>query len=592
MHRTNSMPRIAYVYLVLSLALGGWASPGRLPAQEPPPRAEAPPPPSMGETVVIPVGTIKGRQMKGKQRIENVILDDDTVVTYQRSEEDPTTIFLTGRQIGRTRLTLVAGGGRIREVYDIIVEFNIDLLYDSLRRVAPTATIQITPITTMGQTGTLASLIIGGTATHSEDINLILRVTRNMTGLPPDRIENRMQAVGVMQVQLDVTVARVNRSELRSMSFEFWDAGGHHMLATQTTGSVLTIPSEGIEGGLGGFTIRNTINNTGTGVFFTLSNDQQALFSFLQILRNESLGKLLTVPSVTTLSGKAANILDGGTVYLAATGGINATAPQAVDFGTQLSVLPIVLGNGKIYMEIEPNVSNISGFNATTGYPNFARQRVHATVEMEPGQTFVLGGLIQNTVTAEARKLPVLGDLPFIGAAFSAKSHREEETELIIMVTPRLVDPLACDQVPKVLPGQETRNPDDFELFLEGLLESPRGPRDICPNRRYVPAYKHSPSAAQYPCAGRASDCGLTPCGGHGCAGRGLAGAADIRYPNNSVPKTVVNHKPLAPEDPAPVSLLPPIDLNEAAEIAPDGVPAPVEKDAALPAIFGPNAQP
>jgi pilus assembly protein CpaC len=130
---------------------------------------------------------------------------------------------------------------------------------------------------------------------------------------------------------------------------------------------------------------------------------------------------------------------------------------------------------------------------------------------MEDGQTFVLGGLIQHTVDGQTRKLPVLGDIPFLGVFFSSKSYNESEDEVIVVVTPHLVDPMDCSQAPKLLPGQETRSPDDFELFLEGILEAPRGPREVCPNGHYVPAWKHSPTAGVYPCgnpAGGATDCG------------------------------------------------------------------------------------
>jgi pilus assembly protein CpaC len=131
-----------------------------------------------------------------------------------------------------------------------------------------------------------------------------------------------------------------------------------------------------------------------------------------------------------------------------------------------------------------------------------ATQRIHTTVELETGQTFVIGGLIQKVTTGNANKVPFLGQLPFIGAAFSTKTHTDDETELVVMVTPHLVDAQSADQVVKVLPGQESRSPDDFELFLEGILEAPRGPRAVFVNGRYVPAHRNGPTADLFPCAG------------------------------------------------------------------------------------------
>src|SRR5262249_54128448 len=131
--------------------------------------------------------------------------------------------------------------------------------------------------------------------------------------------------------------------------------------------------------------------------------------------------------------------------------------------------------------------------------PGRSLQTLRTTVELEPNQTLCLAGLIQNNVTGNTRKVPILGDLPFVGAAFSQKFYNEEEVELVILVTPRLVDALSCDQICK-LPGQEPRPPDDFELFLEGFLEAPRGPREISPNHRYRAVFPLTPTAGLFPC--------------------------------------------------------------------------------------------
>ena len=142
---------------------------------------------------------------------------------------------------------------------------------------------------------------------------------------------------------------------------------------------------------------------------------------------------------------------------------------------------------------------------------------------LESGQTFAIGGLIQNSVQASAQKVPVLGDLPFVGIGVQPDRARAGESELVILVTPRLVGPMDCDQVPKRLPGRETRNPDDYELFLEDILEAPRGQRKVWNGRCYNAAWKCDPTAAIFPCVGnvctgaqRRRGCG--PAGG--CAPR------------------------------------------------------------------------
>src|SRR5262249_52165791 len=146
----------------------------------------------------------------------------------------------------------------------------------------------------------------------------------------------------------------------------------------------------------------------------------------------------------------------------------------------------------------QANGTSIQG----TIVPGRTTQRVHTTVDIEPGQTLVIGGLIQHTVNGNTQKVPVLGDLPYVGAAFRTVSYTEVEAELLVVVAPLRVDPVSGARPPKLLPGRETRSPGDCGLSLEGILETPRGPRGPWQDARYQAPYKTGPAAAQYPCAG------------------------------------------------------------------------------------------
>jgi pilus assembly protein CpaC len=223
--------------------------------------------------------------------------------------------------------------------------------------------------------------------------------------------------------------------------------------------------------------------------------------------------------------------------------------------------LPSTIGNGKIHLEVEPEISNLNAANGVsiqgTVVPGRDTQRVNTTVELETGQTFVIGGLIQHTVATNDRKTPVLGDLPFVGVFFSNKQDSQVEQEVVILVTPYLVDPQSCDQTPKVLPGQETRTADDFELFLEGILEAPRGPRQVCEDGRYVPAFKHSQTIDLFPCAGKGT-CGAGCANGAGAYGGGVTAAPNhpsalaTVAPPAVAPSAAPQAMPVAATEPAP----------------------------------------
>jgi pilus assembly protein CpaC len=211
--------------------------------------------------------------------------------------------------------------------------------------------------------------------------------------------------------------------------------------------------------------------------------------------------------------------------------------------GTELEVLPIVRGDGKIYLEVNPRITTVNaGRGITTGFgfsTGFNEQQTRTSVTLEPGQTFAIAGLLETAVNASAEKVPYLGDLPLLGAAFSSMRHEERETELLILVTPRLQEAMNCDQVGRRVPGKETRTPDDYELFLESLIEAPRGQRKPWGGRGigYHAAWKCNP--AGFPCQNNI--CGPTGGCAPGTAG-GCAPATPIAQP-----VAVPHPQPVAP---------------------------------------------
>jgi pilus assembly protein CpaC len=467
---------------------------------------------------VVPVGTTKQFRMRGDKEIRSAVNPKENVLIVTPVEGDLKAVNLTGREPGTTTLTMTARDGTV-EVYDVLVQFDVDYLRLLLQQAVPTASLQLIPAG--GNT-----LILSGTVAHAEDVDTIMRTAQSVLGAG-ERAVNAMRVGGVQQVELDVVVAFVSRSELRRMSFDFLDAGLHHNLSS-TVGNALQNPTQGATlSSIPGIAIpvSNTVgapNGAPANFFLGLFNNKQVFYGLLQALRNENLAKILAEPKLVTMSGRSARLLSGGQQAIPETAGLGSVSVRFEPFGTQLSFLPIVLGSGKIQLEIEPEVSNIDPTVGTsiagTVVPGRNTQAVHTTVVIEDGQSLAIGGLIQNTVTGVTQKVPVLGDLPWLGTAFRSLSYNEIETELVVLVTPHLVDPMACNQLPKHLPSQETRSPDDYELFLEGILEAPRGPRQVCDGPQYIPAYKNGPTAEVYPCAG-----GHGGSKGGGC-GEGTAG--------------------------------------------------------------------
>ncbi|MEY4189942.1 MAG: Type secretion system protein precursor, partial [Planctomycetota bacterium] len=407
--------------------------------------------------------------------------------------------------------------------------FNLQSLNDLIRKVSPDSKIEVIP-------ANRNSVVVSGFVSKAEDVNTIINLVTNVVdptffnnqgnmnpapgisgvGQPQinqasvqntqtvsPRIINAIRVAGSQQVQLDVVVAQVSRSEFRQLGFNFLASRNSSFIGS-TLGGLASAPNalnatsaSATGSSLAANGLINSITNAN--VPFGVINSNSGFLGFLQALRTENCSKLLAEPKLVTSSGKEATFLVGGRqAVLSGASGVNGPGAAFEEVGTDLRFLPVVMGNGKIQLDVQPRVRSVNnslGIQTSFGFvPGFDDKRVSATVEMEAGQTLVIGGLIQNELRGATVKLPVLGDLPFLGVLFSTKEFTETEQEVVVLVTPHLVDPQSCDQVNKILPGMETRSPDDFELFLEGILEAPRGPRKVVQNRRYIPAFRNGPA--------------------------------------------------------------------------------------------------
>ncbi len=506
MHRTNFVPRSLICFLagLVWLGLGG-----ALRAQE-------------ATVLVVPINTTKQVEMSKKQLIETVRVENPKVAKVTVMMENPRAVLVTGVAEGTTRVFLTATD-KSTEHFDVMVPSDAAKLLEQarqqalilIRRTVPTASVDLIALANN-------TVILTGTVMQAEDVPLLTELARSV--MPQATVVNNTKLGGVQQVGLEVTVARVSRSELRNMSFNFLESRGSYFIGSILKGP-LTLAgtiSPAISGAA------QALSVTGPGNLpFGVVQDKHSFSAFLEALRTEGLAKLHSEPFVVTMSGRPAYVLAGGQVPVLTSTGQGSPTVSYKDFGTVVNFVPLVLGNGKIYLDVRPEVSSRNAANdlfipglTPTAVPGFDNRSAQVAVVLEDGQTLAIGGLIQHSVDGTTSKVPILGDLPFLGAAFRSISYKEVEEELIILVTPRLVDPLACTQLPKHVLGDETRSPDDFELFLEGILEAPRGQRQVFPDhslRSYRASHLGGPTASVYPCGDANGN-------GHGANGHGANG--------------------------------------------------------------------
>ncbi|CAN5427397.1 hypothetical protein BH11PLA2_BH11PLA2_11750 [soil metagenome] len=563
MHPMNTTRRLLLAGLAAFVGGSAIAQP---PAKAPPvPDAAAPQAKAADVRVgkngelLVPLGGIVRFTPKLPKPFKDVLTSNDAIVTV-RPDADPASVQLVGQTPGVTKLTFTLIDDTKGE-FEVVVQPDYELLKKVIAKAVPTASIEVIP-------GVGNSIILSGYVNRPEDSETVLRIASAATGnqgapaggaagaAGGSNIINAIQVGGLQHVQIEVTFASVDRSLIRNFGVNLGIAGSQ--------GSFL---STLFAGGAGLAGAANSSANLAIGIV------PAGFSAALQALKNENIAKVLTEPKVVTQSGRPAVIRSGGqqAVLSATGGGLGSISVSLEQIGTQMSVLPIVYGNGKIYLEVAPSVRTVNnglGIQTSAGFsPGFSEQSVQSSVMLESGQTFAIGGLIQNTMQATTAKVPVLGEIPYAGVLFRASRMEDRESELVILVTPRLVDALDCAQVPKRVPGRETRSPDDYEFILEGIMEAPRGQRQVWNGRCYQAAYKCDPTYGIFPCKGNV-------CGANGNCGAtgGATGNCKTCTVPTTLPATNIAPAPVAPMImPAPAVAPAPLPAatNTVAPVAP-----------------------
>ncbi len=297
------------------------------------------------------------------------------------------------------------------------------------------------------------------------------------------QVVNMLTVEGVQQVLLEVKIAEINRTVAEKLGFDFsrqFTGGG---------GTWTKIMGGFIGGGAGTFTkLDNVTLNTETliapGPTFettlveTITAPLNKDFSsfLMDASKKDGLVKILAEPNIVAISGQEGSFLAGGEILIPVPGPDGGVVLQSKQFGVGLSFTPTVLEDGRIHMRVVPEVTGLVGFTAvattglgaTTLVPTLTTRRVATTVELREGQSLAIGGLLTDTVRESIKRFPVLGEIPILGALFRSSEYQTDKTELMIVVTPRLLKPLAPDYQ---LPTDAFKEPSRSEFFLEGRME-------------------------------------------------------------------------------------------------------------------------
>jgi pilus assembly protein CpaC len=384
----------------------------------------------------------------------------DTVVISPRQ------IYLTGKAVGTTNLTLWGGDDRVSTIFDVTVSSDLSQLKEKLQEILPGENIRVNAAND--------SVTLSGEVSSAANLSQALAVTE---AFAPKKVVNLAQVAGVHQVMLEVRVAEMSRSLARRLGINFsivrqGDGFGVSML-NNLTGIAGTLSSIAEPAGAPfAQSLSSSIN-----ALLRFTGSDRTWTVFIDALKENGLVKILAEPTLVTLNGQEARFLAGGEFPVPVPQQFNVITITYKQFGVGLSFTPTVLSDDKISLRVAPEVSDLDFSTAVVlqGFvvPGLTTRRASTVIELANGQSFAIAGLLRETVREAVAKFPVLGDIPILGALFRSTSFQKNESELIIIVTPHLVKPL--DMAKQTLPTDQYIEPNDFEWYLLGSLEG-RGP--------------------------------------------------------------------------------------------------------------------
>jgi pilus assembly protein CpaC len=388
----------------------------------------------------------KSRQATGQTSTSTGVADVDVVLLSPRE------LYLLGKKNG-TMNVILQGQDDQCTVIGVTVAMDAAALQDRLGQLIP------------GQKGIKVSavensFILTGTVSDAVKVEQAVTLAKAYTGsTSSSNVVNMLQVSAPQQVMLEVKMAEVSKNLLDKLGAQF--------SASRRNGDVAYAIASGFL----------ALTGSATKGVLTISHNHTSLT--LDAQDKDGVVKILAEPNIIAISGQEGSFLAGGKIFIpvsqSVTGGIPTISLEEKEFGIGLKFTPTVLEDGLINLRVAPEVSELSqtGIAITSGsnasiLPSFTTRRATTTVQLRDGQSFAIAGLIKNNVTETITRFPILGSIPILGALFRSTEFQNDKTELLFVVTPRLVKPLPPDYK---LPTDNFIEPTKKEFFIGGKLE-------------------------------------------------------------------------------------------------------------------------
>lgn len=453
-----------------------------------------------------------------------------------------TQIQIMAKKPGVTQVNLWDEDDNIHSV-DVIVFADSQELTLLLKQLFPKAALKVTPLPN--------SVMVSGWV---DDPNMVRKIIAISEEYHP-KVLNNITVGGVQQVLLQIKVFEVSRTKLRQMGFDWGNLTARGDIAAQGVGGLLK-QAAGAGTAPKGMVAGTGLAAVGTQqMTFGVVSPGNSFFGILDLLQSRNVAKVLAEPQLTTVSGRPAFFNVGGEFPILVPQSLGTLSIQYKKYGTQVDFVPIVLGNGAIRLEVRPRVSELDPSRSVaingTEVPGLRTREIDTGAEMQAGQTLAIAGLVQLQVEDKINGIPWLSDLPVLGVPFRRMSEQLNEIELLILVTPQLVEAVEPQDMPTSIPGMASTLPSDWQFYVRGHVEVP----NCDPTGQLLGPYPNGPYGGGYhPISGQmpggAIQGGAMPAGPNGTVVPG-----SVRMQENVPPGTqeaplppVKSQQPAAPK--------------------------------------------
>jgi pilus assembly protein CpaC len=458
MTKTNIMKRAMLATTVAAMLSTSFAT--ALPSAA---MAQTAPATRPSTNVTLSVGA--GQMVRLESPMSDLFVANDAIADVQVRSANQLYVF--GKAPGETTVYATNKAGKVVYSANVRVGTNIGSVNQLLNLAMPDARIQATPMNGV--------VLLTGTVAAPADVEEANRIVQAFVG-EGTQVISRLKTATPLQVMLKVQIAEVSRSLAKQIGVNLLtrdNSGGFSFgLGRGTPGTINVAkgpadPITGVE--------RETVTGTtfnqkagSTALAFAGRLLGMDVLSTIDLSETSGMVKTLAEPTLVALSGETASFLAGGEFPIPTAQGINGTSVEFKEYGVSLAFTPVVLEGGRISMRVRPEVSELSsaGSIKLNGFevPSLTTRRAETTVELGSGQSFMIGGLLNNSGNNSVEKAPFLGDIPILGALFRSTGFRRNETELVIVVTPYLVKPVNADQI--ALPTDGYRESNDAQRVL------------------------------------------------------------------------------------------------------------------------------